>query len=228
MTSPAAHPPRAPSFDYRRAEYFVSASTLAQCPPDTGREVAFVGRSNAGKSSAINTLTQQKSLARTSKTPGRTQLLNFFSVAPDTFLVDLPGFGYAKVPPQLKAKWQKQLELYLQQRKALQGLVLLMDIRHPFKDFDLLMLEWAVQADMPVHILLTKADKLKRGPAKTTLLEAQARVGAMSDRISVQLFSSHTAEGIRELGKVLDGWLTASGTEALPTDPAQADTDPAS
>lgn len=195
------------SLDYHQTRFHISASTLLQCPPDEALEVAFVGRSNAGKSSAINTLTGQKSLARTSKTPGRTQLLNFFIVAPDTYLVDLPGFGYAKVPPKLKAKWQQQLEHYLQQRRSLQGLILLTDIRHPFKEFDLQMTEWGRQAQMPIHVLLTKADKLKRGAAKTALLQAEKQLAHYGELISLQLFSSHSGEGVSALAKKLDQWL---------------------
>jgi GTP-binding protein len=195
------------AFNYRNTAFHISASTLAQCPDDSVREVAFVGRSNAGKSSAINTLTRQKSLARTSKTPGRTQLLNFFVVAQHTYLVDLPGFGYAKVPPALKAKWQKELERYLQKRDVLQGLVLLIDIRHPLKEFDLQIIRWAETAQMPLHILLTKADKLKRGAAKTALLTTRKALASHKGELSLQLFSSHTEEGMRELCLKMDNWL---------------------
>lgn len=195
------------ALDYRHAHYFISAPTLTQCP-ESMNEVAFVGRSNAGKSSAINALTQQKSLARTSKTPGRTQLLNFFEVAPEIFLVDLPGFGYAKVPPSLKAKWQKELERYLQNRDALRGLVLLMDVRHPLKDFDLQIIQWAGVAEMPLHILLTKADKLKRGAAKTALLTTQKALASYQGELSIQLFSARSGDGARGLSKKLDEWLT--------------------
>ena len=139
---------------------------LAQCPNDDGCEIAFAGRSNAGKSSAINTLTRNKGLARTSKTPGRTQLINFFQLDEGKRLVDLPGYGYAKVPIAMKRKWDKHLAEYLQLRQSLAGLILLMDIRHPLQEFDLQMLNWAAQAGLPVHILLTKSDKLKRGPAR--------------------------------------------------------------
>ena len=155
-------PPESPSLDYRAAEFLTSASRLSQCPPDTGREVAFAGRSNAGKSSAINRLTGNKKLARTSKTPGRTQLINFFTLAEECYLVDLPGYGYAKVPPEVKLKWQRELERYLQDRQSLRGLVLLMDVRHPLQEFDRLMLNWAHASHMPVHLLLTKADKIGR------------------------------------------------------------------
>ncbi|MEX2366218.1 MAG: ribosome biogenesis GTP-binding protein YihA/YsxC [Pseudohongiellaceae bacterium] len=196
--------------DYRKARFLISSPTLARCPPDEGREVAFLGRSNAGKSSAINTLTEQKGLARTSKTPGRTQLLNFFEIEPGKNLVDLPGFGYAKVPDRVKIQWQKELELYLQERQALQGLVLLMDIRHSFREFDLMMLDWAQKSAMPLHILLTKADKLKKGAAKTELLKARQRLEQFGDLASVQLFSSLNHEGVRELKQLLNRWLADS------------------
>ena len=199
---------KASRLDFRNASFFISASTLAQCPDDSLREVAFVGRSNAGKSSAINTLTQQKSLARTSKTPGRTQLLNFFDLAPQTFLVDLPGFGYAKVPPQVKMKWQQQLERYLEKREVLRGLVLLMDVRHPLKEFDIQIIQWAINANMPIHILLTKADKLKRGAAGTALLSTKKALSEMGGEISIQLFSSHSGDGVKELSRKLNEWLT--------------------
>lgn len=194
-------------FDYRQTRFEISASTLSQCPQDSQKEVAFVGRSNAGKSSAINTLTRQKALARTSKTPGRTQLLNFFTLAPGHFLVDLPGFGYAKVPPALRKKWQAELERYLQRRDALKGLVLLMDVRHPLTPFDLQIIQWAETAQMPLHILLTKADKLKRGAGKTALLETRKALASHKGALSLQLFSAHTEDGLRELSKRLDSWL---------------------
>ena len=156
--------------NFNTVEFLISAQTLKQCPDDRGFEVAFAGRSNAGKSSAINTLTRNKGLARTSKTPGRTQLINHFEIEPEKRLVDLPGYGYAKVPKAIKAKWDRNLAEYLQNRNSLSGLVLLMDIRHPLQDYDRQMLNWAAQAGLPVHILLTKADKLKRGPAMNSLL----------------------------------------------------------
>lgn len=200
------------TLDYRKAAFHVSASRFSQCPPDQGREVAFTGRSNAGKSSAINTLTGQKSLARTSKTPGRTQLLNFFSLAPDIYLVDLPGFGYAKVAKSVKHQWQQQLEQYLQKRESLQGLVLLMDVRHPFHDYDRLIINWAVEAGMPLHLLLTKADKLRRGAAASALLQARQEVAPLDCDITVQLFSSLKSQGVDELQGRLDSWLLAEDT----------------
>jgi GTP-binding protein len=193
--------------DFHQARYLISASTLQQCPPDDALEVAFVGRSNAGKSSAINVLTGQTKLARTSKTPGRTQLLNYFEVAESRYLVDLPGFGYAKVPAPMKNKWQKELENYLRNRKSLQGLVLLMDIRHPFKDFDEIIVEWCRQSDMPLHVLLTKADKLKFGAAKSTLLQAEKHLAQTSRHMSVQLFSALKGDGVDILQARLQQWL---------------------
>jgi GTP-binding protein len=198
--------PSAPS--YRRAEFLTSASKLSQCPPDDGWEVAFAGRSNAGKSSAINSLTGNKKMAKTSKTPGRTQLINFFQLTESQRLVDLPGYGYAKVPLAVKREWTKQLENYLQKRQSLRGLILLMDVRRPMQPFDQQMLTWALEASMPVHILLTKADKLKRGPASSALLKVRSELQPYSELASVQLFSATKHSGHQELVKVLDAWLT--------------------
>jgi GTP-binding protein len=194
--------------NYLTAEFLTSASKLNQCPADLGWEVAFAGRSNAGKSSAINTLTGNRKLARTSKTPGRTQLINFFSLSEEQRLVDLPGYGFAKVPLAVKRAWTRQLELYLQERRCLRGLILLMDVRRPLLEFDRMMLDWAVAAGMPVHILLTKADKLKKGPAKSTLLQVRSELADQADMVSVQLFSALKKTGIGELSKVLNAWLT--------------------
>ena len=173
-----------------------------------GFSIALVGSPNAGKSSAINSLTGNKKLARTSKTPGRTQLINFFHLTEQQRLVDLPGYGFAKVPQAVKREWTKQLENYLQQRQSLRGLVLLMDVRHPLQPFDEQMLGWALAASMPVHILLTKADKLKKGPAKSTLLQAQAQLSEHAELVSVQLFSALKHSGHTELIEVLDNWLS--------------------
>lgn len=196
--------------NYHTASFMTSAPTLAQCPADQGREVAFAGRSNAGKSSAINTLTQQKALARTSKTPGRTQLINFFSVGADEScrLVDLPGYGFAKVPEKVKLEWQRHLAEYLQRRESLQGLMLMMDVRHPLSEFDEMMLGWADEQDMSVHILLTKADKLKPGAAKNSLQQVRSRLREWEDLVSVQLFSALKKQGIDEARARLDGWLS--------------------
>ncbi len=192
----------------RQAEFLMSAPKLSICVEDTGYEIAFAGRSNAGKSSAINAITNQKQLARASKRPGRTQMINFFSLGnPDQRLVDLPGYGYAAVPEAMKLVWQKELENYLIHRKSLQGLVLLMDIRHPLQHFDIMMLEWAHSRRLFVHVLLTKSDKLNRGPASKVLLEVQQQLKKMNLNFSIQLFSSMNKEGLEELASVMAGRL---------------------
>ncbi len=175
-------------------------------PADIGREVAFAGRSNAGKSSALNRITCQKSLARISKTPGRTQQLVFFRIDDERRLVDLPGYGFAKVPDKVKREWSVSLERYLRERQSLQGLILLMDIRHPLTDFDQQMLHWSLLCNMPVHILLTKADKLKRGAAQNVLLKVRRDLADLP-LVSVQLFSSLKGTGLEEAQAVLDEWL---------------------
>lgn len=191
----------------QRAAFIKSAAEFKQCPADEGYEVAFAGRSNAGKSSAINTLTRAN-LARTSKTPGRTQLINFFAIADQRRLVDLPGYGYAKVPLPLKEHWQKHLSSYLAERKSLAGIVLLMDIRHPLTDFDQMLLAWANNSKMPIHILLTKADKLTYGAAKNTLLTVQRQLTWYENiPVSIQLFSAIKRLGTEEVLLKLRQWL---------------------
>lgn len=201
--------------NFNLAQFTQSAPSIRECPPETGREVAFAGRSNAGKSSAINTLTNNAKLARTSKTPGRTQLINYFTLTEDTRLVDLPGYGYAKVSLHMKEQWQANLSEYLRQRQCLAGLVVVMDIRHPMADYDTMMINWAVEAEMPVHLLLTKADKLKRGPANSTLLGVQKSLKAagVDDLVSAQCFSSLKKTGLEELKRVLSGWLKVPETD---------------
>jgi GTP-binding protein len=194
--------------NFRNAFFLQSASAIENAPADLGWEVAFAGRSNSGKSSAINTLTGQNKLARTSRTPGRTQLINFFALSDNQRLVDLPGYGFAKVPLAVKKKWNQQLERYLQHRQSLRGLVMLMDIRHPLTEPDQQMLGWAITAAMPVHILLTKADKLKRGPAQNTLLSVRKQLASHAELVSVQLFSSLKGVGVDALGRQLNQWLT--------------------
>lgn len=188
-----------------------SAPSLKQCPPELGAEVAFAGRSNAGKSSAINTLTKNKKLARTSKTPGCTQLINFFQLnnSPDLRLVDLPGYGYAKVSRELKNKWQAHLTQYLHERESLKGLILVMDIRHPMQEFDTMMIDWAIESEMPLHALLNKSDKLSRGAAQNTLLKYRKELAAagVDNIITLQTFSSHTGDGVDELARQITGWL---------------------
>ena len=192
---------------YRQAEFLTSAAKLTQTPPDKGYEVAFAGRSNAGKSSAINTLCDQKSLARTSKTPGRTQLLNFFALDEERRIVDLPGYGYAKVAEGIKRDWQGALADYLEQRDCLRGLMLMMDIRHPLKDYDRQMLDWANHISLSVHVLMTKSDKLKRGPASSTVLKVRAELHQFNPAFTVQAFSSLKRTGIDQAHAKLDEWF---------------------
>ncbi|KUJ83037.1 YihA family ribosome biogenesis GTP-binding protein [Microbulbifer flavimaris] len=204
--------------NFRSVEFLTSAPTLAECPEDSGAEVAFAGRSNAGKSSAINALTGNNKLARTSKTPGRTQLINFFRLSDTQRLVDLPGYGYAKVARSMKDEWQRHLAFYLEQRQCLRGLVLLMDIRQPLKEFDLHMLTWASEAGLPTHILLTKADKLKNGPAQNTrfAVEKALREQGLDSGVTIQTFSSTKKAGLDKLERKLGEWLRQG-------DPAQAE-----
>ena len=193
--------------NFSQTQFLTSASALSECPADSEAEVAFAGRSNAGKSSAINSICSQSGLARTSKTPGRTQLINFFAIEPASYLVDLPGYGFAKVPLKVKNRWQKELEKYLSLRKPLVGLILLTDIRHPLKDNDLVMIDWAVKSSLPLHLLLTKSDKLKKGAAQNALLKVRTQTENFPN-VTVQLFSSLKTRGIAEAREVITGWLT--------------------
>ena len=192
---------------YFQASFITSAAKLSQSPEDNGYEIAFAGRSNAGKSSAINTLCQQTSLARTSRTPGRTQLLNFFRVDDQRRLVDLPGYGYAAVAQDIKADWQGALADYLEKRECLRGVILMMDSRHPLKDYDIQMLEWANHIEIPVHVLLTKVDKLNRKEQAISLERVDAALKEFSLDFSVQLFSSLKRWGIDEAHEKLDQWF---------------------
>jgi GTP-binding protein len=191
---------------YSKAVFLKSAARVIHLPDDLGYEVAFAGRSNAGKSSALNCLTGIKNLSRTSKTPGRTQLINLFSIDDERRLVDLPGYGYAKVPMSVKEEWQKHLAHYLEIRQCLRGLILLMDIRHPLKDLDLMMVDWALNRELPVHILLTKADKLSKSDAKNSAIKVRKYYELAPHLISVQTFSSSKREGLEELINRLNGW----------------------
>lgn len=198
---------------YRQARFLLSANRLDQLPADQGIEVAFAGRSNAGKSSALNVITDIKALARTSKTPGRTQMINLFQLDDERRLVDLPGYGYAKVPDSIKRHWQKTLERYLEQRACLRGLILLMDIRHPLKEFDRQMLDWCHHVGMPAHILLTKADKLKRGAAVNTLQKTRKILKEEYPEATIQLFSALKRQGVDEARAVLNQWYGYKGSE---------------
>ena len=201
-----------------RARFLTSAPTLAHCPPDSGMEVAFAGRSNAGKSSCINALARQKQLARASKTPGRTQLINFFELDGIRRLVDLPGYGYAKVAHDMKDEWQKHLGTYLQKRGSLRGLVLLMDIRHPLTEFDRNMLAWAGARHLAVHCVLTKCDKLNRGPALNALQAVRKDLRDLGLDCTVQLFSALKGEGLEALGDKLGEWLGYPPPSDLPVE----------
>lgn len=189
---------------YHQAKFINSSPHISNAPADQGREVAFAGRSNAGKSSAINTLTRQNALARISKTPGRTQMLNFFEIDAERRFVDLPGYGYAKVPVEVKKKWHELMEHYLMHRQSLCGIILVMDVRHPLTEFDWQMVEWCRHTGLPLHILLTKADKLTYGAAKNTLLQVKRELKDAGCPLTIQLFSSLKKTGIDEVHEALD------------------------
>lgn len=202
--------PMAAPNPFARAQYLLAAHNFRQLPPDGGFEVAFAGRSNAGKSSALNALCQQNALARVSKTPGRTQQLVFFGLPPheNKYLVDLPGYGYAKVPQELQAHWQAFLDGYFGSRDALRGLVVVMDVRHPLKEYDRQMLGYAMRRGLPAHVILTKADKLGRGAAGNTLQAVRMELQrAFADSVTVQLFSGESKQGVEELRAVVAQWL---------------------
>ncbi len=207
---------------YNTASFVTSAPDITKLPADTGIEVAFAGRSNAGKSSALNALTDQK-LARTSKTPGRTQLINTFELADvdDMRLIDLPGYGFAKVPIEMKKKWQKSLAEYLQKRQSLKGIVILMDIRHPLKDLDRDLINWAIGSEIPVLALLTKADKLKQGARKAQVLQVRRELSSLEGDITVHAFSSLKGTGLPEVAKKLDEWFLGPIVAIPPTDVEQ-------
>ncbi len=196
--------------DFRRAKFLISAPDIAHLdqylPGDIGVEIAFAGRSNAGKSSALNALTEQKSLARTSKTPGRTQLINVFQLDDDRRLVDLPGYGFAQVPLALKNKWQEALGEYLQKRACLSGVVVLMDIRHPLKDLDMQMIEWAVISNIPVLALLTKSDKLTQSVKMKTVNDVRAALKDFGDKVQVETLSSLKGTGKPKVLSIINDW----------------------
>ncbi len=189
---------------FRASRYIKNAELCEQLPTDTGIEVAFAGRSNAGKSSLINVLTDQKSLARTSKLPGRTRHLVCFEVEPERRLIDLPGYGYASVSLQMKDKWGKTLDKYFQTRQSLAGLILIMDIRHPLKPDDYQMIQWCDASSLPLHIVLNKSDKLSRGAASQQLSSVKKQ---LSDDASIQLFSALKKQGLDQLLEKLNIWF---------------------
>jgi GTP-binding protein len=202
---------------FQKAVFHTTVASLRDLPADSQREIAFAGRSNAGKSSAINTLANHTRLAYVSKTPGRTQHLNYFTLDQGKYFVDLPGYGYAKAPEEIRAQWEGLLAPYLRYRVPLVGLVLIMDSRHPLTELDLQMLGWFAQTAKPIHILLSKADKLSRQEQALALREVQAELARIGDNCSSQLFSSLKRTGVAEAEAVLGGWLEMAATpEALP------------
>lgn len=194
------------SSHYQKAYFLLSVADIHQLPPDQGVEVAMVGRSNAGKSSVLNKITTSKALARVSKTPGRTQMVNIFVLDDNRRIADLPGYGYAKVPLAAKLKWQKTVDAYIQTRESLRGLILVMDIRHPLRDSDVKLLEYCDTRGLPVHILLNKADKLSRGEAARTLLQVKAALTSYRNSVTFQIFSALKGTGIKDLHSLLDEW----------------------
>jgi len=198
---------RQPLFDYHRAQYVKSVLELSQLPPDKGWEVAFIGRSNAGKSSAINAITGIRGLARTSSTPGHTQMINLFRLDQDRRLVDLPGYGYARAPRTIKERWQQSIDDYLESRHCLRGLILVMDIRHPLKPSDQQLIAWSIQCEVPVHLLLTKADKLTPAESRKILKEVNTILEPYGSTLSAQIFSALQPQGIESAQACLDRWF---------------------
>lgn len=194
---------------FRNAQFEISIAKASGLPTPIGPEVAFAGRSNAGKSSAINTLANHTRLAFVSKTPGRTQLINFFRLQNGAVLVDLPGYGYAEVPEAIRRQWQHLLEDYLTRRPNLIGLVLIMDSRHPLKELDRTMIGWFAPSGRPIHVLLTKSDKLTRSEAAATLARVRKELEPLGEKVTVQLFSSLKKTGVEEVEVVVGSWLKA-------------------
>jgi len=191
---------------YTKIKFNTSAPYIRNLPPDAGMEIAFAGRSNAGKSSALNALANRKSLAKTSGQPGKTQHINLFDVIPGLRFADLPGYGYAKVPVHEKKRWQQEMTRYILERECLKGIVLVMDIRHPLTELDRAMIELAVEGDREIHIILSKADKLKSGAKKKTLTEVNKQMRGLPIPWSIQTFSAVKKEGIKELKEHLNFW----------------------
>lgn len=192
---------------FQHATFFTTVNHLRDLPQEVALEIAFAGRSNAGKSSALNTLARQNRLAFVSKMPGRTQHINYFSLGNERFLVDLPGYGYAKVPEEIRTHWRNLLSIYLATRVPLCGLVLIMDIRHPLTTLDQQMLGWFRPTGKPVHVLLTKADKLSRSEAAKTLKKVAGDLDKLYPGATIQLFSSPKHQGIEEAENILMKWL---------------------
>lgn len=194
--------------DFRRTTFVTSAPDISKLPNDVGAEIAIIGRSNSGKSSSINAICDQKTLAKTSRTPGRTRLINLFKVNEGKYLVDLPGYGYAQVPEQMKRQWQKAMTDYLQQRKCLCGLVVTMDIRTPLRDHDRMIIDWSIAANLPCLILLTKADKFGVNKRKEMVGEVKTQLSEFGGNFTIIAFSSLRKIGIDETRNVLKNWFT--------------------
>jgi len=192
--------------NYNNTRFLISAVNLKQLPEDVGIEIAFIGRSNAGKSSAINTITAINGLARISKTPGRTQAINIFQITDKYKIIDLPGYGYTKAPLHVSRKWMQTVNDYLKLRESLKVLILIMDIRHPLKPQDMQIIDWASVCNIKLHILLSKSDKLSKNQAAKTLYETQNKLSEYQNHVTIQLFSSHTKTGLQEMIKNLDHW----------------------
>lgn len=201
------------SINYNKIEFIKSSAYYKNLPEDKGFEVAFAGRSNAGKSSALNTLTNRKNLAKTSSKPGKTQHINLFRLDKNRILVDLPGYGFSKVNKKEKNRWQEELTIYLAERQCLKGIVLVMDIRHPLTELDQAMIDFAESANRNIHIILSKSDKLKKGKIAATILKVKKALKEYSIDISIQPFSSHNGDGLKELRQKLDVWYSNPATQ---------------
>ncbi|MCK0525542.1 MULTISPECIES: ribosome biogenesis GTP-binding protein YihA/YsxC [unclassified Anaerobiospirillum] len=213
-----------PGIDFRQTRFITSAPDLHRLPDDLGAEIAFAGRSNSGKSSSLNAICDQNHLAKTSRTPGRTRLINLFEVKKGCSLVDLPGYGYAAVPESMKRQWQKSMSEYLQKRKALRGIVVTMDIRHPLKDHDRLIIDWSLAANLPALILLTKADKLGVNKRREAVKEVKDMLSEFGGNFTVIAFSAWNKIGLDEVRSILSGWFTTfHGVEADDYDPADGE-----
>ena len=199
---------------FNSARFLTSAARLDQCPEDEGHEVAFAGRSNSGKSSALNAITRNSKLARTSKTPGRTRLINFFSLSrPGARLVDLPGYGFARVSREMQQDWEKHLGAYLEERQSLRGMTLIMDIRHPLSEFDEMLIEWCQHHELPMLLLLTKSDKLKKNPARQQVRDVQNALRDIPCVTRVLPFSALKGDGIDEARAHLSQWLDGADAD---------------
>jgi GTP-binding protein len=198
------------NINYNKIEFVTSAAYYKDLPEDKGFEVAFAGRSNAGKSSALNTLTNRKNLAKTSSKPGKTQHINLFRLDKSRIVVDLPGYGFSKVNKKEKSRWQDELTKYLAERQCLKGIVLVMDIRHPLTDLDRIMVDFAEQNNRDLHIILSKSDKLKKGKIAATILKVKKEMKDFNINVTIQPFSSQNGDGLKELRQKLDFWYTPS------------------